>query len=272
MVYGQENYREFLKTALADRAKTREGYSLRAFSQKIGVSNSFLSEVLNEKKALSVELAFKIAVKLDLTETETQYFCLLVQLAQEKDPEFREELQKRLNALDPNRPTHDLSIDLFKTISDWYHYAILELTYLPGFKLTADSIAKKLGISKIEAEIALERLKRLELIEPDDRGSYKKSHSYLLAESTVPNNALKLFHKQILEKAIESIHSQTPKERMSATDILPIDSKYLPEVDRLSREFSSAVMKLSEKSKVKDSVYALTVHFFNLTQEKGNKQ
>jgi uncharacterized protein (TIGR02147 family) len=207
---------------------------------------------------------------LDLTETETHYFCLLVQLSHEKDPEFREELQRRLKALNPNRHSHDLTVDLFKAISDWYHYAILELTYFPNFKPDPGYISKKLGISKLEAEVAIERLKRLELIEQDPHGRYKKSHGYFLAESKLPNNALKLFHKQILEKAIESIHSQPPKERMSATDVVPIDSKYLTEVDRLSREFSSAVLRISEKSKIKDSVYALAVHFFNLTPSERN--
>jgi uncharacterized protein (TIGR02147 family) len=271
MVFEHRDYRAFLKTTLAEKAKIREGYSLRGFSEKIGVSNSYLSEVLSEKKSLSVELAFKIAVKLDLTESETQYLCLLVQLEQEKDPAFREELSKRLHALNPRRKTHDLSVDLFKMIADWYHYAILELTYLPGFQFEAKALAKKLGITKVEAELAMERLERLELIEKDESGRYRKTHSYVLAGSQVPNGALKQYHKQILEKAIESLQSQTPKERMSATDIVPIDSRHLPEVDRLSQEFSSAVIKLSEKSKVKDSVYALSVHFFNLTSRERGK-
>jgi len=111
-------------------------------------------------------------------------------------------------------------------------------------------------------------LERLELLEKDAKGRYQKTHSYVLAQSHIPNGALKQYHRQVLEKAIESLQTQTPKERMSATDILPLDSKYLGEVDRLSQQFSSAVMKLSEKSVVKDSVYALSVHFFKLSQEK----
>src|SRR5262245_17800513 len=118
MVFEHLNYRTFLKTSLAERAKEPTGYSLRSFSEKIGVSNSYLSEVLNEKKSLSVELAFKIAVRLHLTEAETQYLCLLVQLEHEKDLDFREELAKRLNELNPKRKTHDLSADLFKVIAD----------------------------------------------------------------------------------------------------------------------------------------------------------
>lgn len=266
MIFEHGDYRTFLKTALSEKAKEREGYSLRAFAEKLRISNSYLSEVLNNKKALSVELAFKVALKLDLTDLETQYFCLLVQIDQEKDPVFREAFQKRLNDLNPKRKTHDLSVDLFKTISEWYHLPILELTFLPGFKGTPEYIAKKLGISKSEAELALKRLLRLELIEKDAKGKWKKAHNYLLAESVVPNSAFKQYHKQILAKAIESIDSQTPKERMSATDVVAVDSKFLPEVDRLSQEFSAAVMRLSEKSKIRDSVYALSVHFLNLTK------
>jgi len=268
MVFEHKNYRSFLKTALAEKARSREGYSLRAFSQTVGVSNSFLSEVLNGKKSLSMELAFKVAVKLDLTDAETQYFCLQVQLEQEKDPDFREELVSRLSNLNPGNKPHDLSVDLFRVIADWHHFAILELTYLPGgmARLEPGTVASKLGISKVEAELAIERLERLELIEKTSDGAWRKTYSRIVTDSHVPNAALKNYHKQVLQKAIESVDSQMPlKERMCATDILPIDSKYLPEVDRLSQEFSAAVMRLSEKSLVKDSVYALAVHFFNLT-------
>lgn len=267
MIFEHSDYRTFLRQALAEKSKQQEGYSLRAFAEKLRISNSYLSEVMNGKKALSVDLAFKVALKLNLTDLETQYFCLLVQLTQEEDPVYREEFQKRLNGLNPKRKTHDLSVDLFKIISEWYHLPILEMTYLPGFRATPEYLTRKLGISKSEAELALKRLFRVELLEKDEKANVKKAHNYILTESSVPNSAFKNYHKQILGKAMESIDEQSPKERMSATDVLAIDSKYLPEVDRLSQEFSAAIMRLAEKSKIKDSVYALSVHFFNLTKK-----
>ncbi len=267
MLFEIHSYRDFLKGVLAEKAKDSPSYSLRAFSEKVGFSNSFLSEVMNGKKSLSVEAAFKIAIKLNMTEAESQYFCLMVQYEQEEDPVFREELARRLKALNPRRESFDLSVDLFKAISDWYHFAILELTYLPDFRLDAGMISKKLGVTKVEVELAIERLKRLELIEKDRQGRYKKAHSYVLTQTSLPNEAFKLHHQQVLEKAIESLNSQGPQERMSATDIVAFDSKYMPEIERLSREFSSGVMKFAEKSKVKDRVGALSVHFFNLVSK-----
>jgi uncharacterized protein (TIGR02147 family) len=272
MIFEHQEYRTFLKTTLATKAKTQEGYSLRAFSERIGISASFLSEVLNAKKSLSVELAFRLAINLDLTEAETQYFCLLVQLEQEKDPLFREKLARRLADLNPSRPAHDVSADLFKLISEWYHAAILELTYLPGLKVTPDLVARCLNITKSEAETAIERLLRLELLEKDAKGDLRKNHNYVAAESSVPVGAFREFHGQLLGKAVTALQAYTPAERMSATDVVAIDSKHLAKVDRLSREFSAAVMKLAEKSKVKDSVYALSVHFFPLAKHEGRHQ
>jgi uncharacterized protein (TIGR02147 family) len=262
-----QSYREFLKGSLTQRTQANPGYSLTAFAQKIGVSTSFLSEVLNSKKKLSMEAAFKIAVKLDLTDQETQYFCMLVQLEQEKDPLFQEEILRRLKALSPERTRFDLSLDLFRAIADWYHFALLELTHLPDFQATPTYVSSRLGITKLEAETALDRLKRLELIVPDATGRYKKAQSHVFTESKVPNTALKLFHKQLLEKARVAVDEQTPEKRVSTTHLIPIDSRYLGEAARLAEEFSSAVIRLTEKSKVKDSVYSLAVHLFKLTDQ-----
>ena len=54
-----------------------------------------------------------------------------------------------------------MSIDKFSVISEWYHYAILELTYVSGFKADYKWIARKLSITVEEAKVAIERLIRL---------------------------------------------------------------------------------------------------------------
>jgi uncharacterized protein (TIGR02147 family) len=267
MVFEHQDYREFLRTTLSKKVNG----SARAFSEKLGISTSFLSEIMSAKKNLSVDLAFKIAIKLNLTEGESQYFCMLVQLEQEKDPLFREELSRRLSDLNPQRKSHDLSADLFRSISEWYHSAILELTYVAGPALTPEAAAHSLGITKAEAETAIERLLRLELLEKDANGALKKSHNYITSQSHVPHSALREFHRQFLAKAETALSISTPTERMSATDVMAFDSRQLENVDRLSQEFSAAVMKLAEKAKTKDSVYALSVNFFPITKTERKK-
>lgn len=272
MVFQHQNYRDFLKTTLTERTSSTDGLSLRAFSQKLGVSNSFLSEVLNAHKSLSVALAFKIAVKLGLTERETQYLCLLVQLEQEADPAFKDVLLQRIAALNPVRPTHDLSVDAFRTIADWHHFAILESTYLTGYRLEAHTIAPILGISPVEAQQAIDRLVRLELLERDARGRYRKTHARVLSSSSVPDAAFRQHHRQLLQRAMRSLEERDSKERVSSSDLLPLDSRRLPEVARLAEEFTAAVIRISEKSAVKDAIYGLSVQCFPVTPRRSKKK
>jgi uncharacterized protein (TIGR02147 family) len=268
MIFTQINYRQFLKGTLANKKAENPNYSLRAFSQKIGLSVSYLSEVLSNKKSISLETAFRIALKLNLTEQESQYFFTLVQLENETDPEDKQELVERLNRLNPNRGITDLSLDIFKIVSDWYHFAILELTYLKNFKLTAESVANKLNIDKLIAEEAIDRLLRLELLEKLKNGNFKKTNAQILAQSHVPNRALKLHHQQLLEKAKLALVEQLPSNRISNSHILPIDKADIKIIDQIIDECISKIINISTKSKNKNEVYCLSTHFFNLTNPK----
>lgn len=140
MIFEHTDYREILRDAFKKQRSGQRGHSLRAQAERLGISTSFLSEVINKKKCLSVELALKIALRLGFTDVESQFFCLLVQLEQEKDPEFRKELTQRLEQISPLRSGHDLSIDEFRYISGWHHAAILELSYLPGIVVDSASV------------------------------------------------------------------------------------------------------------------------------------
>ena len=57
-----------------------------------------------------------------------------------------------------------VDLDTFAVISDWYHYAILSLLEVTDARLDPRWISKRLGINRLEARLAIERLKRLSLI------------------------------------------------------------------------------------------------------------
>ena len=264
MISEFEDYRQFLKGVLQARTSARKSYSLRAFASSIGISNSHLPGVLSNKKVLSMDQAFKIAMKLELSDLEMQYFCLMVQKDHEQDPELLREIDSRLALLRPKDEEQLLSTDLFRAISEWYHIPILELTFLTQFKLTAASISKKLDITKLEAETALKRLQRLGLLELKN-GNYQKTKDRMLFNSSVPNEAFRDYHSQLLRKAEDSLKRQLPNKRVSTSDVIAIDSKYLPQITKLSKAYSESIFRIADKSKIKNSVYALSLHFFNLT-------
>src|SRR5262249_22825715 len=157
---------------------------------------------------------------------------LLVQFESETDPRARDILLQKLNrvrAPHVKRPFNDLTVDQFKQISEWYHSAILELADVADFEFTPANIAGRLGISKLDAEVALERLSRLELLHRDENGKWKRIEGDLLFTSPVQNAALRSFYRQMMEKASEALEEQTPDERVSGYETLTFSKEALPE-------------------------------------------
>jgi len=270
MVLEHSSYRNYLKSVLAGRQQKNGSYSMRAFAQTLGVTQAAVSQVFSGKKNLSLDTALRIAGKLSLNEKETEYFCLLVQLESAKKPVLKETLIKKINALNPTRPVQELSVEFFRTISDWYHLVIRNMTEIEGLELAPKAIAKRLGITPLEAETALERLCRLELIEKDVSrpNYYKKTQDYVVAKSASTSDALRSFHRQMMDKAIESLYTQTPQEKVVGSETFAINEDCLTEASEITEEYFQKMLALSKKAGKKTQVYHLGVQFFNVTKER----
>ena len=128
------DYRQYLKDELDRRVHLNPQYSLRAFSRDIEIAPQILSMVINGKKNISSEVAIEIARKLGLSTEELSYFHDLVELSQAKTEGLRDVIKYRLTKYEENKSYRTIQEDVFKIISDWFHYAILELTYTSSFK------------------------------------------------------------------------------------------------------------------------------------------
>lgn len=265
MLFEHTDYRNYLKAELAVRCTKNSKYSLRAFSKVLNINVSQLSRVFKGKKNISYEKALKISEVLRLNKQEKEYFCNLVILASVRSAEAKELIEERLIEGHPTKKFSTLELDAFRVISEWYHYAILEMTNLKYFKSDSKWIAKKLNTSQAEVELAIDRLKRLELLEVK-KGKWVKVKDTYLAASGVPNEALRKFHKQTLEKAKESIEIQSPQEKNISSLTFAVDVSKLPLAQKKIRKFRLEMDKLLGTGK-KTEVYHLGVQLFRLTQK-----
>ncbi len=265
MIYEHNSYRSYLKNILADRQSKNPAYSLRALARDLGVKPAHLSFVIRAKKGISLQNALKIAKSIGLNSQEIEYFCGLVHYEDAKSPELKNNYLQRLQSLNTQTQIHDLSVDLFRIISDWYHIPILEMLELKDFKFTAINLAQRLGITPIQAEVAIERLMRLELLEKDKKGNYKKIYNNYLFKSEKPNTALQSFHAQMLEKAIRSIKTQGPKEKYIGSQTFSIDVEQLESAREVLDECRKKLVVLFESGKSKTQTYHLGLQLFNLT-------
>lgn len=269
MIYEHSDYRLYLKQELTERTRKNPSYSLRAFARQIGLAPTSLSQVVSGKKNLSIARALNVANNLQLNAKDTDYFLLLVQLQTTKDPVLKEKIMNQISVLNPRGKVSDLSVEYFKLISDWYHFGILMLTELKDFEFTFGNIAKRLNIHKFEAEAAVRRLLELELLEvnPKNPKRYRRTKGPLLVKSEVPNQAVRNFHRQILNRALESVDSQTPQEKLIGSEMIAISDETLPKLNELMEEFFSKAIQLSKNVKKPNHVYHVGVQIFNLSKE-----
>jgi uncharacterized protein (TIGR02147 family) len=272
MIQPESDYRRVLRRELEVRCQKSARYSLRAFARDLKISPSRLSEVLNGKQGLSRQSAVSIGRVLGWSTRETEVFGDLVESQHARGKLKREMAKVRLEKMKLEDSFHALQTDTMHIVSDWYHFAILQLLSLPDAKGDVQWIASSLGISAIEASGAIERLARARLIEIQaDQEKIKVLKDFIATPDGTPSTVLKKMHRDILARAAMAHETLPLEERSYSAVFLPIDRAKLPEAKRwiknFRRRFCKKLSEISETTGRKDAVYCLSMQFFSLTQK-----
>lgn len=255
--------RDYLNGELARRIQVNPRYSQRAFARHLGLSPGELSEVLRGKRNLSERSALRVSRSMGLTPDETRDLLVLCQAERNRD------LFESSTLAETPRSARELSLDLFHVISDWYCFAILHLADTKDFRFDPGWIAARLGISSIEAKLGLERLERVGLIERT-RAGLRVSTEYVLSPSGIPSEAIRAFHKRMLQKAKESIDLQPAEDR----DITGIGFAANPRHVKAIREEIAAFQEMLVRkysppnAKDRTEVYQMEIALFRVTEGK----
>lgn len=259
----------YLRQELSKRCKKNQGYSLRAFARDLKIDPASLSSVLNEKRALSFRLASKIVENIGLGEKhKNRILASVASHHQQRNLRRRNPKVKQFLDYHPfYRNPKSLNPEIYKVISDWHYAAILELTYVDGFRGNAQWIAKQLDISSAEAKAALKSLLDMGLIK-DVEGKFVKTHDHLeLKDSTGTSQARRKKQIQIRKKAIESIEKDPVNERYMTSITMCIDPEKLPEARRRIDEFNDSLCAFLESGK-RSQVYSMEIGLFSLQKNK----
>ena len=258
------DYRLIIRDQFNYRCKANPRYSLRAFARDLNISCARLSLILNGKRGLSVAAAQKIAVKLSFSESETSMFCDLVQSKHARSQAAKEIAITRLQSKQADIQGRTLQLDAFKVISDWHHFAILQLMHLKQFQSNVTWISKALEIQHTQTEEALERLTRLGLIKKEDE-NYQLLQDYIDTPDEVPSEAIRKFHRQILEKAMTAIEMQSVEERDCTSMMLPIEASKLPLMKERIRKFRQEICReFTTDGNQLNVVYSLSIQCFRV--------
>jgi transcriptional regulator with XRE-family HTH domain len=222
------HFRHWLQNRFTARCQKNSRYSLRSFARTLGLDASTVSQFLSGKRAPSKKSALAICEKLEATPKDLRVLGMLGGAGREPD-DF-----------------HSLAEDTFAVLADWYHFALLELTFTAGCQSDAAWMARELGLPVQEAKTALERLTRLGLLEKKN-GKFRKTRESITNHTGIQTSAArKKLQKQILSKALEAI-DEVPQEEKDITSMtMAIDPKNLDRAREMIKKFRRDLCALLE--------------------------
>lgn len=254
-----KSFLDIVKEEFDRRCSKSSQYSLRAYSQSIGVSPATLSLYFAKKIELTPKMFNIISKSLKLPpEAITHY----------QDVVLNNKDKKRL--INYNVDGHsELHADEFTFISDWYHYAILEIFSLKEHRDEPVWIAGKLGITEIEiVEEAIERLIKLNLLTKNAEGKIQNVDKFTsILDFTHSSAAMRERQKQIMRLSQEKIDSVDISHRDHSGLTMAIDTKLLPEIkDKITKFRRSLGNYIGKNSISRNEVYEIQISFFPLTE------
>lgn len=246
-----EHIRTAIQREFLDRCKKNPAYSLRAFAKYLEIDQSFLTRILKGQRSITTSFAHSVGSKLGL-----------------KPAQVKSLFNAGTAAMPGFLPLAD---DEFEIISDWRHFAVLELVKTKGFVLDYQAMAKRLDIHVEEVRDVLERLQRLNFTQIKNKKVKLLSPNTTWTNSQTTTDARKQFQRSLIAKSLEAIDHVPFEDRENGSVTLAINSKRLPEfkekLKAIQRELADFIQLEGEKGL--NEVYQLTFAFFPLTKSRN---
>lgn len=241
--------KNLLLQELTKRQTRNSAYSIRAFARDLGLGVTSLSDVLAGKRSLSKTNIEKVLEKLLISPLEKEQVW-----AHYKENASRAEVDDRTL----------LDEDTFRLIADWHYLAILNLAKLKENSVKAEWIAERLNIDVAEAEVALERLFRLQLIRKV-RNRMERTAKPLTTTNEIPSAAIRRHHSQNLLLAESSLHRDPVPTREFGSVTMAVNPEKLPQAKEILLKTRKKIAGLLEEGDLSE-VYTLSFQLFPLTK------
>lgn len=237
-----------LRNELVERCRRNPKYSLRAFAKNLGIHAATLSHLLRGKRAITPAIAQRLMNKINLPELA--------------DGAMLEGGASAAYSMVP--------AESFTAIREWYHFAILELTKINGFKPSAASAATALGITIHEARGALERLHTLGMIQLRADETWTVVRKRNTNQTNGNHNLEKAFveyQRQVLTMALRALDLHPLGEREQSSMTFAMNEKLMPDATRMIQAFRrNFCAKLDRKDAKPNRVFHLSVSLYPVSK------
>ena len=251
-----------LVKAELDRGRIKNArFSLRALARRAQVSPSMLSDIIAGKRRLTFRSAQRILKNLSIDPLHSQKILRKLGPVSRGGRVDQNRLGQRFNQLE---------MDQFHVLSDWHYFAVYILAELHGFQDDVKWIAKKLGIAKRDASIAVERLLNVGLFERDLQGKIRSVQKSITTTQDISDVAIRKRHHQNLERASTALDQVAVKERDYSSIVMASNPSKMEaakrRIEQFRREFCQFLEDIPPSEKTE--IYQLNLQFFPLTETK----
>lgn len=271
---------EVLRSVFVERKAKNTSYSLNAFARDLDLSPSLISRILNGSRSVTLKQGLHIAAVLGFGHNETNSFILSIVEGAGKSAKITKKIRAQILERGPvagasfESPVFiNYDVERFKAIAQWYHLAILNLTYVQDFSSDPRWIAERLGLEINEVKLAIARLLELGFLEKTNDGVLKKTSSYINFKTTRSESAVRSFHTQMIEKAKTQLNRTSPEdfERRHITGItFSCPKSSVDQFKKKISEFQDECLAMA-KTGTHEEVYQLNVQLFPLTNSDKGK-
>lgn len=263
------DYRDFLCTYAEEKKLQSKVWNLSMWARTLGLkSTSSITKILSGERKPGPDLVDRLVRYFKFNAEEERHFRSLVLLDKDKNASAFRVLLERTKQKESTLQSRVLELFEFRLIAEWHHLSVRELFRIKDFKLDLGKIRKlfktALPVETIEKSISL--LQRLALIQKSERGTWVAVDQQVLTQNDVPNEAIRLYHEQMLEQAKARLQDTDAEERDFQALTLLIDRERLPELKHKIREFIQAFESEGGSKRV-NQLYQLQFQLFPITEK-----
>lgn len=254
------SFRERLRAELVRRCSSNPQYSLRAFALDLDVDHATLSQLLRGRRNITAATIERLGPRLGLSADEIASCVRREKAAPVAETDDATVLELRT-----------LSQYAAAVVTEWEHYAILELTHVRGFRPDIGWIARVLGITTDAVTLAVNRLLYLGMLSMADEHTWVDHSGDVVALTSTQPHA---FHAAALHALVERLAalapsrdahgSALPQDHSSTT--LAVSVRRVPEVVERLHALRRELVLLLESDESRDEVYRLETHLFPVTR------
>ncbi|MNK06257.1 hypothetical protein D3C87_241500 [compost metagenome] len=256
------------KPYLADHCDQERGLLTR-LSEAGGCQKSYLSACLKGKNQITLDHAFGMAELLGLSDSEQNYFFLLIEKEKANTPKLKRHLEMKLKDLSreayrlKNQQANAVIVtetasDLGAYYSTWLATAIHTLTSIGGLQ-SVSQIAKRLNISPEHTQGLLQQLEKLDLVKRQGEKYIWNSGNIHLADNST---WISQHHSNWRLRAIDSTQRRTA-EAMHYTAIQSMSEEDFEVLKKKIAQFINEFNKVSDPSEPQDG-FCFSIDFFKV--------